>query len=477
MYKKISKLCAFHIYEGLCEGLSHFSGPSRAAVIYATGRKNPMLIYDPQNLLEGHEPKLRELYIDSTAWRDDAVDPDLLMIDGQPIPEKNLYLTGLISKGGRSRSIFYQMWFTEHHPDMCSIGPTERWLEHAVWLLSHDVISQDSAYLNTSGYVLREYATHAVRDYIIDELNFNLGMDIQIRIYPVLDAVLGISRTLEEGLAPVGRIVFVEPVLMKKVSFLLRFLPFERPGLTNFKHVVKLLLAVRNSDRTLVSDGKSIIGIASGKLPNYHLSAYFQSGHGFLVINEQPICSFYDGNFHSSTRKTKLVELEELLLESHLIAPDKQSLLFKVVMEIVHHAGEEKYGCTLVIDLNNPPINLSGQKIEPPLDLKIPKLLDLTKSLSKMDGALHIGPDLKLHRFACILDGLSIPNEDRARGARFNSALRFTSQNTNTIVVVVSADRPVSLIQEGVELTAYCPWRPISSHVHFPPTLADWINR
>jgi hypothetical protein len=46
-------------------------------------------------------------------------------------------LAGLISCGGRSSSVFFQMWFTDHHPDMCSIGPTERWLEHAAWRFSH----------------------------------------------------------------------------------------------------------------------------------------------------------------------------------------------------------------------------------------------------------------------------------------------------------------------------------------------------
>lgn len=477
MYRRISKLCTFHIYEGLCEGLSHYSGPSRAAVIYAVGFNDPMVIYDPQNLLEGHEPKLKELFIDSTKWRNRIVNPESLMIDGQPVPEKNLQLTGLISRGGRSRSIFYQMWFTEHHPDMCSIGPTERWLEHAVWLLSHDVFSEDSTYLNTSGYVLREYATHAVRDFIVDELNERLGMDYQLRIYPILDAVLGISRTLEEGISPAGCIVFIEPGRICDVNFLLRFLPLERPSLNHFKHAVKLLLAVRNSDRVLVSDGQSIIGIAQGKMPNHHLSALFKSSHGFFCINGDPVCSFYDGNFHSSTRKAKLVELEELLLDSHLVSPDKQYSLFKIILNIVHCAEENKYGCTLVIDLNSPPIKLSGQKIDPPLDLTIPEFMDLTKSLSKMDGGLHLGSDLKLHSFACILDGLAIPNEDRARGARFNSALRFTAQNPNTIIVVVSADRPVSLIQEGVELTAHCSWRPFSSHVPSPPNLSDWVNR
>ncbi len=477
MYRHISKLCAFHIYEALCDGLSHFSGPSRAALLYSSNPDDPMRVYDPQNLLEGHEPKLKELFMDSTAWRDAWLATELPGINAQPIVEKNLQLTGLISKGGRSRSIFYQMWFTEHHPDMCSIGPTERWLEHAVWLLSHDVTSEDFSYMNTSGYVLREYSTHAVRDFIVDELNIKLGMDIQLRVYPVLDAVLGISRTQEEGVSPSGRIVFAEPSSMKSVDFLVRFLPFEKPNLTNFKHVVKLIQAVKDSSRVLISDGKTICGIARGKMPAHYLTADFRNGHGFFSIDDIPVCSFFDGAFHSSTRKANLVELEEVLLDSPLADPVQKSAIFNKVTEIVHSAGEKKHGCTIVVDLNNPPLTLAGQKIEPPLDLNDPEHFELTKSLSILDGAVHLSADLKIHGFACILDGLSIPNEDRARGARFNSALRFTSQTPNTLVVVVSADRPVSLIQEGVELTAHCAWRPFSSHVPAPPTIAAWVNR
>ena len=477
MYRPINKLCAFHIYEGLCDGLSHFSGPSRAALLYASCPDDAIRVYDPQNLLEGHEPKLKELYVGSNAWRYEGGDPESHMTDGQPIPVKDLQLAGLISRGGKSLNIFYQMWFTEHHPDMCSTGPTKRWLEHAVWLLSHDVASMDATYLNTSGYVLREYATHAVRDYIVDELDVRLGMDIQIRIYPILDAVLGISRTYEEGVSPTGKIVFAEPRDMGYFDFLVRFLPSEQPYLTNHKHVVKLLLAVRDSKRVLVSDGKSIIGIGSEKRPNNYLTADFCNGQGFFCIDDDPICSFFDGSFHSSTRKTKLVELEEALLESPMIRPSQKFALFNAVMDLVHCAGDKKHGCTLVIDLNDPPLRLAGQSISPPLDLTDPEHFDLTRSLSMLDGALHISSDLKLHAFACILDGLSISNEDRARGARFNSALRFTSQNHHTIVVVVSSDRPVSLIQEGVELTAHCAWRPFSSHVPSPPTILDWINR
>ena len=96
--------------------------------------------------------------------------------------------------------------------------------------------------------------------------------------------------------------------------------------------------------------------------------------------------------------------------------------------------------------------------------------------MAKLDGALHIGVDLKLHGFACLLDGLSIPGEDRARGARFNSALRFTAMHKNVIIVVVSVDRPISVIQEGVELNAQCEWKPVSGCIEPPPTLDQFIQ-
>lgn len=471
----IRKLCAFHIFEGLREGISHFSGPSRVAVIYATRPDSSVRIYDPQSLLRGHEPKLEELYIDSDGWRREGTDSQAMRSYGHPIPEGNLGLTGLISFGGRSHSIFYQMWFTEHHPDMLSTGPTERWMEHAVWLLSHDVVSENSCYIGTSGYVLQEYATHAVRDHIVDELNKVLGMDVPMRCYPILDAVLGISKTLEEGSWPQGTLVFVPPPFIGSVDFAARFPSDEQPNIDNFKHVRKLLQATENPKYSLISDGRSILGIATGAMPEGNIAAQFRSGHGFLHLSGDPICSFFDGRFHSSTRKANLVEFEEILLESHL-DPAVQHQLFKIVMQLVHNAEECKFGCTLVIDLNDPPVYIAGQNLEKPLDLQDSNQMELTLSLSTLDGAVHIGADLKLHGFACLLDGRTIRGEDRARGARFNSALRFTAEHRDVVVVVVSADRPVSLIQEGVELNAQCYWNPVSSCVPFPPRLAEWIN-
>jgi hypothetical protein len=169
-----------------------------------------------------------------------------------------------------------------------------------------------------------------------------------------------------------------------------------------------------------------------------------------------------------------LVHLEELLLESPL-EESKRDDLFKIVSGIVARAGEQRHGATLVIDLNPSPIFISGQQLASPVDLTNETMLDLAKSLSKVDGALHIGADLHLHGFACLLDGRAIAGENSGRGARFNSALRFTAEHENLIVAVVSADWPVSVIHRGVDLNASPEWKPLSQQLVQPPTLEEWL--
>jgi len=472
--QKINKLCAYQFFDGLREGLSKYAGTSRVALIYTSRPTEPMFIFDPQHLLKGHEPKLKQIYIDSDAWKKDALVIQSMSANDQPFPEPNLQLTGLITYGGKSSQLFYQMWFTEHHPDLCHEGPIERWLEHAVWLLANNVKSTNASIAETSGRMLREYATHAVRDFIVDELNYSLGMDIQLRIYPILDAILAISRTLEEGQWPEGQISFIEPRFIANMFMLARFPSNAQPNLLHYRHVRKLLQAVEKSDRKLISDGRSIVGIANGQLPLVRLTADFRKRHGFMRLKGKRICSFSDGNFHGSSRKVNLVQLEELLLEMDLSCDPHE--LYKTICEIVHHAEDHKHGCTLVIDMNDPSLSLPGQYMETALDLTDPNYLDLAKSFAKLDGALHICKDNKLYGFACILDGNNVAGEDRARGARFNSAIRFTAQNNHIIVVVVSTDRPVSLIQSGVELNAQCTWKFMPSCLPLSPTLEEWLK-
>jgi hypothetical protein len=467
-------MCIKQTAEGMQEGLTHFSGPSRTAVIYAIKPEDPIYIYDPQNLLAGHEPKFKELYIDSDAWRKKtAIGYDKKKFSNL-IPEKNLELAGLISYGGLSSSVVYQMWFTEHHPDMCSIGPTERWIEQAVWRFSHDVANEEALYTGISGGFLKEYATHAVRDYIVDEMNVLIGWDTRMRVYPILEAVLKISRTPEEGSWPKGKLIFVEERSLSKLQFIAKFPEADRPVLENVKHIRKLLQTVQNSERKLVADEKSIIGIIKGDSPDFSITANFEGSYGFLALNDDNVCSFSDGCFQSTTRKAKLVQVEEILLDSKMDTEDV-SILFKTISDIVHNAVSLRHGCAIVVDLNTPPVSISSQCLEHPLDLKNYDELELTKSLSRVDGALHIGADLKLHGFACLLDGHYIPHKHRARGARFNSALRFTAEHEKVIAIVVSSDSPVSVMMGGIVLNTKWHLKP-SLFCNAPLLLEKWVT-
>lgn len=467
--------CVSDILNGLSNGLSHFSGASRVAVIFTLEPSAPLMVCDPQNLLKGHEQAFKAQYLDSDEWRQNVSTPQDKRQFANIQTVEDLGLAGLISCGGYSGSVFFQRWFTEHHPDLCSTGPTERWLEHAVLRFSHDIANEKDLYTGVSGSFLREYGYHAVRDHIIDVMNVSIGWDSQIRIYPVLDAILMLSKTREEGLLPEGQLLIVDTSMLNELNFLVRFEGEMRPLLANSKRVRKLLQTVEHSDRKLVSDGRTILGICDATLPSFSICADFHGRHGFLNINKRKVCSFASGRFRSTTHQAKLFQLEELLIELKLEQSDSFSI-FKIAANLVHHAQRRKHGCTLVIDLNPVPVHISGQTLAPALNLRQPHMLELAKSLAKVDGALHIGVDQHLHGFACLLDGHTFSGEDLARGARYNSALRFTKEHKDIVVVVVSSDRPVSVISQGVEVYGTCSWDNVEDCIFPLERLANWVG-
>ncbi len=460
---------------GLRDGLSRFSGPSRSAIIFALKKNDALQIYDPQNLLHGHEPKLQTMYFPGEGWCKPLDTKFFKNMYNYIEPQANLQLDGLISNGGSSGPVYYQMWFTEHHPNICSILPIECWLEHAVLRFSHDMAKESNLYTGISGSFLREYATHAVHDCIVDKAGRFLGLDFQIHIYPVLEAILGISKTNEEGVRPYGALTFIEPRFLQDIRFLARFKTSEQPMLSNFKHVRKLLQAVEHSDRTLISEGKNIVGIADKHIPHFHITADYSGKLGFLSAGEETLCSFHDGSYSSKTHRAKLFEVEEALLDFDL-APSIGSDMFQIIATLVHNAEDKKFGCTFVIDLAPVPTATAGQALTPPINLRQSRELALAAALSKVDGALHIRADLHLYAFACLLDGHRVANEDRSRGARYNSALRFTSQHPQTIVVVVSADRPASIFQQGKELKNSYDDNLSSRCDLFPMPLEEWLK-
>ena len=463
------KLCITTTLNGVADGLSRYSKPSRVALLFAPEPDAPIQIFDPQDLLRGHESRLEEFFLVQEAqWRRGVSQRIASQPRGYLIPEKDPELSGLISFAGSSSEFFYQAWLTDHHPDICSIRPAEKWLEQAATLLAHDFSSPNTP-INSSDYVLKNYALQAIADYIVDERNQHLGYDTLIQIPTVLNHILNISKTREEGAWARGTLFFTDPGTIAGIDFITRIQRHERPSVSNFKHIRKLLVAVEGSDRKLVSDGRNIIGITDAPIPDYAVTAQFKGDYGFLKLGNDKIASFFDGSFHSTTREAKMVELEELLLDAD-IGAETGHTMFNLASSLVHHAGHARHGCTLVIDANRTPLALSGHVLDPPLSLLEPKNYSLACSLMRIDGAVHLTMDAMIHGFGCLLDGKTIAWENMARGARYNSALRYSAATPGVIVVVVSADRPVSIIYNGIEVNAFSHWKPV---YHYTP---DFIH-
>ena len=466
--------CVSDILNGLAGGFTRFSGPSRAAALVAPTPESPLYVCDPQRLLRGHEPIFRQLFLDNEDWRHRNLDVlrGRKFIDVLPLPDPDL--SGLLASGASSGPVFFQYWFTEEHPNLCSTGPSQCWLEHAIWRLTNDLASGDGNFTGISGDFLKEYATHAVRDYIIDRMNALVGWDTPLRIYPVLDAVLMLSETREEGSWPEGELLFIDPRREPDLEYLIRFDEAARPRLVHYRYVRKMLQCVEKAARFLVSDGQSVLGICGGARPHFSVSAEFLGHRGFIRINKDKVCSFAEGRFSSINYRPTLVQLEELLLECDL-DPSRRFFLFRIVTGMVYHAQRQKHGCTLVLDLNEKPEKITGYVLNPPLPLAKPAMLHMAKSLAKVDGALHIGADLHLHGFASLLDGQAFGGENRARGARYNSALRYSREHPNVIVVVVSADMPVSVLYRGRDRSED-EWRRQPQAGSYPLVpLADWV--
>lgn len=113
-------------------------------------------------------------------------------------------------------------------------------------------------------------------------------------------------------------------------------------------------------------------------------------------------------------------------------------------------AAEQQHGTMLVIhkDAAGEALRLAPQALAIE-----PRYLEATalSSLTSIDGAVLVSPDGRCHAVGVILDGIAIPGAgDPARGARYNSAVRYHSAAGAgaCVIVIVSEDGMINLLPE-----------------------------
>ena len=116
------------------------------------------------------------------------------------------------------------------------------------------------------------------------------------------------------------------------------------------------------------------------------------------------------------------------------------------VWDIFQCALDNDHGTTIVV--SEDPISELRRLGQEALAIK-PEYLDHkdVARLGRIDGAIVLGADGRCHAFGVILDGMASSSGDRARGARFNSSVRYQrTSDVSSLVIVISDDGTVDLI-------------------------------
>jgi len=143
------------------------------------------------------------------------------------------------------------------------------------------------------------------------------------------------------------------------------------------------------------------------------------------------------------------MQIEEERFKRHLwrifshIDRSQAEKLWTLVLE----ATRQKHGTTVVVsgDAAEEAVRLEKQsiRIEP---------LELTPAVMRMitaiDGAVMIDPGATCYAIGVILDGLASHKGNAARGARYNSAIRYVEGKEGCLAIVASEDGSIDLIPD-----------------------------
>ncbi len=118
------------------------------------------------------------------------------------------------------------------------------------------------------------------------------------------------------------------------------------------------------------------------------------------------------------------------------------------IVTVVASISTERHGTMIVVtaDAAAEAKRLSRQSITIEPRRATPQLI---KHLTPIDGAVLMSPDGQCYAIGVILDGVASPQGDPARGARYNSAVRYVQGHGSAcIAIVVSEDGGVDLIPD-----------------------------
>jgi len=218
----------------------------------------------------------------------------------------------------------------------------------------------------------------------------------------------------------------------------------------NNHRAVRKLLEVCSSGFCLLSDGTQIYGIGklAGKEQTVELYkiVYVRHYTWDLVHGDNVLMRAEYGQ--PSLPRKRLLD-SEFFAYVPRIFPGIDAHSLSSLWSLVQAATEQKHGTMLLVSSSakQEAERLSGQSITVK---ELPIEAEVINAMTSVDGAVLVDPYGVCHAFGVILDGLATEKGSSARGARYNSAIRYIEARgeRECFAVVVSEDGYIDLLPE-----------------------------
>jgi hypothetical protein len=256
-----------------------------------------------------------------------------------------------------------------------------------------------------------------------------------------------------EGSESVG-VIIISPRTHENLDVRMRF---SNPAPFRNHRAVRKLLELTTQHFSLLSDTKQVWGLGRlrGKYEiqdeNVFVLRFLQMHAWEMQHGDSILMKVINGDPLLAGRKLNTSKLESDLQR---IFPSAGSHGAIEIRRVIEEAANQRHGAMVVIssDAADEAARLANQSfpIEPrPLDVELE-----IGSVTSIDGAILLDSFGTCYAIGVILDGIATAAGTPARGARYNSALRYVSSRParSCLVAVMSEDGGVDLVPDLLEI-------------------------
>jgi hypothetical protein len=236
----------------------------------------------------------------------------------------------------------------------------------------------------------------------------------------------------------------------KNSEYIERSLTFREPVHTTETRTLRKLLEISSRDgESLLIDGRNAYGL--GRLRKDYPAAE-ESVFKVLVTG--------DGTWelHHADVALAVVQYGVPRLPKHQLERDRLDDICRRVFrdydsvalwELAEEAKKAEHGTMLVIsegaDAEATRLERQAMPVQP---IKLAN--NFVQQVTGIDGAVLVDPSGHCHAIGVILDGIASSEGDRARGARYNSALKYlaSAEIPPTVILLVSEDGMINLLPD-----------------------------